>query len=703
MRIDCFVFLIVCCLVNACFARRDLIQRTSTLACSFYFAKITQWDFQPQNSDFYSTVCNFTPASQSWTICIHDTILFNSANGGTEQVNKLFIQSLEYVNNICQNNWNVTFYLDLLNNGTHYLRSKPDDNSHLINFPIKIDPTKRERINNAYHIFSRNTDISNLYGGYLYIYCGFILLIGAIIKYFGHIAFNVVLYKFKILRWIRGYITIPTFFEHHADYFEKWHFFVGLIPTRLESTIIIVYLLQHTYLLFANYELDEFSLLLPSKKLQIIRYFADRAGIMSFAHFPLIILFCTRNSIVEFLTDLNFASSISFHKWFGRIMCLDAVLHATAYLYYACLTNSFGFSKHQAYYQMGIVACFILILLVFLSFGFFRKYYYETFLYGHIILALCFFYSCWKHVENLGWKDWIYSSICIWFVERLIRLIRIISSGLLRSKITLIDDDLIEVRVRKPVKISSPLLNSTPGQYYFIYFMHPLIFWQSHPFTVINHEDSITMIFKPKDGATKTIKNLLLKNNLTTLNMNVALEGPYGKSPTIQFCDKILFLTGGTGLPGPISHILEFISRENFRSYIYLPIVVRDVCILEAYRDALLKLNHPQVQIDLYVTGKIQDPAYSNSIDNVETTPLLAHSSTSHLETVKMFENFCRVHRHRPHIKRLINTAAEETNSLAVVCCGAPTFVDISRNAIAEAILQHPDKSILYYEEFQCW
>lgn len=706
MKISHFAFSIFSCLSQFCYAKRDLIERNSAFACSFYFAKINQWDYHPTSSNFYSTICSFLPASQSWTVCIFETIKYNSHANSSNQINGTFAKSLEYVNNICKSNWNETFYFDLLNNGSHFMKTKPkgDENDpQLINFPIKTDLVIRERINHAYHLHSRNIDLSNTYGSFLYIYCLLTLFFGVSVNYFDQIGFNVVLFKSKLFRWMRAYIIIPTFFGHHANYLEIWDIFIGLIPTRLESLIIIGYLIQHIYLLFANYQYDEFNVLISSKRLQSIRFFADRAGILSFAHFPLIILFCTRNSIIEYLTDLKFSSSISFHKWFGRIMCLDAVLHGSAYMCYAMLTTSFNFSRHQTYYQFGIIACFLVIIMVFFSFGYFRKYYYETFLYGHIILAILFFYSCWKHVESLGWKQWIYSSIFIWITERALRIIRVMNCGLLSSKITLIDDSLLKVTIMKPKDRSLSLLSSTPGQYYFIYFMHPLIFWQSHPFTIVNNIDTITMIIKPKDGATKFIKNLVLKGGSTSLDMKVGLEGPYGKTPSIHFCENILFLTGGTGLPGPISHILDFISRENFKSHVYLSVVIRDVYILEAYKDLLLELNHPQVEISLYFTGKLQDSTYSDSVESTEITPLNRDSSRSNAEVLKIFETFCRIHRHRPDIKNLINVAAKDSKSLAIVTCGAPKFVDVSRNSTSQAILDHSDKSILYYEEFQCW
>lgn len=681
-------------------AKHDTLEHVSVLGCSFYLAMINTWDFNnTENTRFYNTICTYQPAFESWAICVYDSV---------NRDNTTFEKSLYQIQLQCHcanssNSLSLQNYYDALNNGSIYARPEPTNNGK-INFPIHINDTIRNQIIFAYHTYGRNLDISNRYGAYIYIYFIFVLVVATFLNYSQYTAFSNTLFKYKLIRWTRGRLIIPTLLKQHADYFVKGKYIIALIPTRSEALIISGYILHHIYLLSVGYEFDSQGYLFPSMRLQKLRFFADRAGILAFANFPLIILLSTRNTICEYLTDVKYSSLIMFHKWIGRIMFIDVILHGGAYLVYAMMTKSFGTSSKQAYYKFGILACFILLVLVVFSFGYFRRYYYETFLYGHIILAIWFFYICWKHVENLGWKEWIYSAIFIWALERAIRWFRLLNSGLLNAHLQLIGDDLIKISIDKP-KDHFGLhfyLNSKPGQYYFIYFIHPMIFWQSHPFSVMNFDRKIVMVIKPKGGVTKYLQKMLKKSYTGELDIKVGIEGPYGTSAPLHHSNDIAFLTGGSGLPGPLSHILNLTSKPNLHCNISLYTVVRDINILHAFKEELFKLQESSVNIYLFIThpnvtnfGNNISPTSSGS--NCQTALLSSNKDLEHLET------FCTIYYHRPNIPQIISKLAKGNSSLSIICCGPPPFVDVTRNFTAEAILQNKNKSINYYEEFQCW
>lgn len=64
---------------------------------------------------------------------------------------------------------------------------------------------------------------------------------------------------------------------------------------------------------------------------QILRYFADRTGIISTANLPLIWAFGIRNNTLLWLTGWDFATYNNFHRWVARVSTLEAVLHSLAY------------------------------------------------------------------------------------------------------------------------------------------------------------------------------------------------------------------------------------------------------------------------------------------------------------------------------------------------------------------------------------
>lgn len=683
--------------------KHSSLDRVAVLGCGYYLAKISNWDYNySRNAGFYDTICNYPPAFQSWALCVYISV---------DKNNETFKESFHQIESKCRNTpidhvLTLTDYYDALYNGIEYVQPEPKYTQLKINFPIYTNDSIRNQLIGSYYTYSRNLEVANLYSIYIYIYFSMILLVSTLLNYCQYTSFNNVFFKYKLLRFFRGYIIIPTLFKEHAAYFNCGKLIIGLLPTRSESLVILGYIVQHIYLLSSGFQYDPNHCLFADMRIQKLRFFADRAGILAFANLPIIILLSTRNTICEYLTGVKYATSIMFHKWIGRIMFIDVMLHGGSYVLYSVMTKTFQNSIQMAYYQFGFLAFLGLITLVVFSIGYFRRYYYETFLYGHILLALWFFYSCWKHVEKLGWKEWIYASLLIWVTERLFRLFRILNSGILDAHLQLIGDSLIRITVHKPTNPYSGVkdcLNSKPGQYYFIYFLQPSIFWQSHPFSVMNFDKKIVMVIKPKYGITKHLYNLVKKSPTGECTMKVGIEGPYGSKSILHHSTDILFLTGGTGILGPLSHILELCSNRNIHCKINLFAVLRDTSILHAFKNELFKLQDMPVNVNIFIT----DPNFKNQRKEMSNELFYTNSYSPLLSSNKnldCLETFCTFHFNRPNIEEIINHSVHESSSsLSVVCCGPPSFVDSTRNFVSRAIISNEGKSISYFEEFQCW
>lgn len=685
------------------FTKHSSLDHVAVSGCGYYLANISNWDYNHgRNAGFYTVVCNYPPAFQSWALCVYMSVEGN---------NETFKESFNQIESTCINiqidrALTLSDYYNALNNAIEYSRPEPKYAQLKINFPIYIDDSIRNRVIDAFYIYNKNFDVANLYSIYIYIYFSMILLISTCLNYCQYTSFNNVLFKYKLLRFFRGYVVVPTLSKEHANYFNYGKLIMGLLPTRSESLVILGYVLQHIYLLSSGFQYDPNHYLFTTMSIQKLRTFADRAGILAFANLPIIILLSTRNTICEYLTGVKYATFIMFHKWIGRIMFIDVVLHAGSYILYSVMTKTFQSSIQLAYYQFGLLAVLGLIILVVFSIGYFRKYYYETFLYGHILLALWFFYSCWKHVEQFGWKEWVYAALIIWVTERIFRLFRILNSGILDAHLQLIGDDLIRITIQKPSNQYFGVkncLNSKPGQYYFVYFLKPSIFWQSHPFSVMNFDKKIVMVIKPKYGITKYLYNLVKKSPTGECTMKVGIEGPYGSKAVLHHSTDILFLAGGTGLLGPLSHVLQLCSNPNIHCKINLFTVLKDTSLLHGFKNELYKLQAMPVNIHIFITNphlkNRRKEMSNNHFHTTSSSPLLSSN-----KTLDYLDTFCTIHYSRPNIEKIINdTVKNSTSSLSVVCCGPPGFVDLTRNFVSRAILSNKDKSISYFEEFQCW
>lgn len=70
----------------------------------------------------------------------------------------------------------------------------------------------------------------------------------------------------------------------------------------------------------------------PDTSDQLLRYVADRTGILSFANFPLIWLFAGRNNIFLWATGWSFASFNIVHRHIAWIATIQGLVHTALYL-----------------------------------------------------------------------------------------------------------------------------------------------------------------------------------------------------------------------------------------------------------------------------------------------------------------------------------------------------------------------------------
>ncbi|CAI4826322.1 AKH_1a_G0051730.mRNA.1.CDS.1 [Saccharomyces cerevisiae] len=99
------------------------------------------------------------------------------------------------------------------------------------------------------------------------------------------------------------------------------------------------------------------------------------------------------------------------------------------------------------------------------------------------------------------------------------------------AKLKLCGESMIEVRISK----SSKWWKAEPGQYIYLYFLRPKIFWQSHPFTVMDslvEDGELVVVITVKNGLTKKLQEYFLESegytemNLWTKHANTFVRKP---------------------------------------------------------------------------------------------------------------------------------------------------------------------------------
>ncbi|WWC68648.1 uncharacterized protein I206_102579 [Kwoniella pini CBS 10737] len=382
----------------------------------------------------------------------------------------------------------------------------------------------------------------------------------------------------KLYTLYRKHIEVPALFGYKHSQASAW----GMLslPTRLQGLFIFTYVVLNIVFTVVGYEIFHDNLYWYGQRdTQIIRYLSDRTGIMCFYNLPLLWCLAGRNDVILWLTGWSYSTLNLFHRWVARIAVLQAIVHSAGYTWLE--RDIIATEMKERYWWTGIIATIVMSLLIPFSIRPFREKFYEAFLIIHICLALVTLVACWYHVQiwDGQYDPWIWASVGVWAMDRFIRVIRV---GILTNKAlfkkgtnaigtipNLNENGLIRLSISTSIKI-----NPKPGQYFFIYTPFSIKPWENHPFTLaswkFNEKNTDTTILnfliKPLKGQTKKWQKEILKNQ-GKLSFKLFLEGPYGHENFIENFDKILFISGGSG----ITSILPYIFKLNQSSLILLP------------------------------------------------------------------------------------------------------------------------------------
>lgn len=141
---------------------------------------------------------------------------------------------------------------------------------------------------------------------------------------------------------------------------------------------------------------------------------------MAYALTPLTVLLGSRESLLSVLTGIAPSSFNFLHRWLGRIMLGQALLHTFGWVLiegrlYQPQPKTWHSFASEPYIIWGFVALAFLIVLCILSlrrvihatgYEFFRK--------AHYILACLYFGACWAHWDALA--CWMIASLGLWAV-----------------------------------------------------------------------------------------------------------------------------------------------------------------------------------------------------------------------------------------------------------------------------------------------
>lgn len=672
-------------LVTAFFLRYGLaeslkgtIQQSTLYSCQLALSKEFQFGC---DDGYWPCTCSYEPLGDSVVACMDAYLPEHVTRQSGREV---FINS-------CSKYAKVDLTLKTIEersqNASKWIRHATDDSWN--HTEIQYTPVLIERIQvtskiRDYKAFLGNFDKAQYYGVIINMYwIGICLWFGIWSKIKRSPRLNSRLVGSKINN-IRQRLTLPLLFGSHQQPSHIMGKMTSLLPTTLEGVILSAYFILNTvFLIYAIEVHDDNQLFGPNSSIyQLLRLSADRAGVLAFAHFPILILFAGRNNMLIGLSGLSYSTFMIFHKWTARVMVIDAGIHSVCYTLAMISTNGFFNRFTTGWFVFGWFATILSILIVLFAVHNLRVAHYELFLVTHILFAIWFFASCWLHCITFGWLDWIAGSLTIWGIDRVVRLYKLFKFGSPRAQICYSGDETFKVIVKRPHD-----WKPYPGCYVFIHFLHWSIFWQSHPFTIIDsvlEEDEVTIYIKAKSGVTSKVMSLLGSNGIT--QMRVSLEGPYGNPSPCESYDNVVLFAGGNGIPGPFYHALHLAERSLImRQRIRLIWTVRNVGSIQWFESELKRLQKTGITCDIYISRNFVE-------SEISKTPMLAQ-----------YSEYITFHAGRaPSAKILGEEFANAKGSVGIVTCGPGIMCDEIRQYVAENL-----DMCLYrvdlFEELQVW
>ncbi|KAI8962643.1 ferric reductase like transmembrane component-domain-containing protein [Daldinia sp. FL1419] len=525
--------------------------------------------------------------------------------------------------------------------------------------------------------------------------------------------------------WKKTQWTWMPFLKKHLIYAPLWKkrhnrefklttgISIGTLPGRLHFVILSIYLISNiTYLLFENW--------VQENRYSLAAQIRGRSGTLALVNMVPLIIMSGRNNPLILLLRVSFDTYNLLHRWMGRMVVLEAVIHTVAWAYVAAAADGYDGMNyqlvHNSFYASGLVGTIALVILLFFSLSPVRHAFYETFLSFHIILAFITFAMTWVHCATatlpggLPQLPWMVAIFLLWGAERLARMFRLAYNNW--SKRNGFTEAIVEPLPGETSRVTMHLprhLDVEPGTHAYIRFMgvRP---WENHPFSIawVEHhpEDdtkelaenmekeslkrgatSVSFLIGAQSGFTRRLYEKALKEGSPSIRIRAAMEGPYAGHHSIESYGHAVLFAGSTGITHQLSYLKPLI--EGFEEG---TIATRRITLVWVMRDTeSLTWVRPWMDEILRMPSR-------RDILNIRlfvTRPKNTKEIVSASSTVQMFPG-------RPNIRTLLRKEVEEqVGAMCVTVCGPGALADDVRQAVRE--VQDACSVVDFVEESFTW
>ena len=365
----------------------------------------------------------------------------------------------------------------------------------------------------------------------------------------------------------------------------------GTLPSRLHTFLLLALVASNVvYCCLLDYN--------GQSRAALIAELRGRSGHLAVVNMLALVLFAARNNPLIPILAVSFDTFNLLHRWIGRIVVLESVVHITAWL-----VNNFdalGYSGIQevfltdTFVQCGLTSTIALMIMLIQSPSAIRHAFYEVFLHTHQVLAVVALGATTAHIQaqNLPQKPIIYTIIGIWASERSLRIIRLLyynvsCRGCTKAYVQALDGGACRVTFTIRRRFTT-----SPGRHIYAY-IPSVSYWMSHPFSVATVNDRMYMtenspITSPSPSILGDLEALskrspeqsthriscvmAARTGMTGKLFNKAksapgglytclalIEGPYGASDSLDSYGTVLLFAGGVGITHQLSHMYQLV------------------------------------------------------------------------------------------------------------------------------------------------
>ena len=441
---------------------------------------------------------------------------------------------------------------------------------------------------------------------------------------------------------------------------------VGTVPSRFQALLITLYIAsQFAYCTYLDYKVNTKAALLAELR--------GRSGTLAVVNLVPLFLLAARNNPLIPLLRISFDTYNLVHRWLGRIVVIESIVHTVAWAVNACDEQDVGKMLQRLhdtpFFTWGLVGTVAMAFLSLHSPSPIRHAFYETFLHFHRLAATVALIGVYMHlqIDSLPQKPWLNVTICMWAVEHGLRLLRLLWLNVgnkMMTKVTVqaLPGEACCVTFRLPRRVSIP-----PGSHVYAYIPR-ISWWMSHPFSVAWAEDvsgsdhgvdamdieklgsslyieeaaaasghhrtttTVTLIVTAHHGATRQLYDRARGSPENRFQASGLVEGPYRTGdPTIlpSYGTAILF-AAGAGITHHLLHVRELLvlasTERGATRQIHLIWSVRTTAHLIWARDFMnqilqLPSRRQILRIRLFISKPMNHRLVSSPSDTVTMTP----------------------------------------------------------------------------------